>query len=169
MSQDPVVEASRRILVSGAEVVGGLSVAEMTQRHGAIVEGSIGGHFRHVLDHFRLLLEGGAVVDYDARDRGTSIEEDPAEAAHEAGRLVAMLADVENPDRPVTIRTRVGAPGEPVALCGSTLRRELMFCISHAIHHYALISVLLRLEGREVAANFGVAPATVEYRATSAR
>src|SRR5579862_4564517 len=39
---------------------------------------SIGGHYRHCLDHFRTLLEGAADGDlnYDHRERGTLIEQD---------------------------------------------------------------------------------------------
>ena len=57
--------------------------------------GSIGGHVRHCLDHVAALLDGldGGVVDYEARERGTAAEGDPAAAAWVAeldARLAAM-------------------------------------------------------------------------------
>jgi uncharacterized damage-inducible protein DinB len=47
----------------------------------------------------------------------------------------------------------------PVAV-RSTLARELLFVISHTIHHQALIAVLLSAAGRTVPEAFGLAPST---------
>ena len=52
----------------------------------------------------------------------------------------------------------------------STLARELVYCIAHAIHHYALISVMARLMEVKLPENFGVAPSTVAHqKATAAK
>lgn len=45
----------------------------------------------------------------------------------------------------------------------STLSRELVFASSHTVHHFALISVIARLQSVEVTSAFGVAPATASY------
>ena len=44
--------------------------------------------------------------------------------------------------------------------------RELQFLVSHTIHHYALIGVLLAAEGFDVSLEFpefGVAPSTLTH------
>jgi len=44
----------------------------------------------------------------------------------------------------------------------------MMFCINHAIHHYALIAMLLRSEQKVVPEGFGVAPSTIRHRLQTA-
>jgi membrane protein DedA with SNARE-associated domain len=51
-------------------------------------------------------------------------------------------------------------PRQPVA---SGISRELTFLVSHSIHHYALIGVILRLNGILVPQQFGFAPSTIFY------
>ena len=42
--------------------------------------------------------------------------------------------------------------------------RELLFLISHTVHHFALIAFMLRSFGIEPGDKFGVAPSTLRYR-----
>ena len=44
---------------------------------------------------------------------------------------------------------------------GSTFGREMVYAIAHAIHHYALISIMARLMEVSLPEHFGVAPSTV--------
>ena len=56
------------------------------------------------------------------------------------------------------------APGDsPVT--GSTVGREMVYAIAHAIHHFALISVMARMMGVKLPEHFGVAPSTVAHEA----
>jgi hypothetical protein len=48
---------------------------------------------------------------------------------------------------------------------GSTVGRELMYAVAHAIHHYALIAVMCGMLEVPVPAGFGVAPSTLKYHA----
>jgi hypothetical protein len=48
-------------------------------------------------------------------------------------------------------------------LCASTVARELQFLLSHTVHHYALIALILRLQGFEPGEEFGVAPSTLAH------
>jgi hypothetical protein len=50
-------------------------------------------------------------------------------------------------------------------LTGSTFGRELVYCIAHAIHHYALISIMARLMEVKLPEHFGFAPSTVAHNA----
>ena len=45
----------------------------------------------------------------------------------------------------------------------SSVERELQFLSSHTVHHYALIAVILRLNGVQPEEGFGVAPSTQRY------
>ena len=46
----------------------------------------------------------------------------------------------------------------------STLGREIMFAVSHAIHHHALIAMLCGIRAIPVPEDFGVAPSTIAYQ-----
>src|SRR3974377_10980 len=49
-----------------------------TRKISVAFNASIGGHYRHCLDHFRSLLDAAVSgdLDYDHRERGTLIEQD---------------------------------------------------------------------------------------------
>ena len=59
-----------------------------------------------------------------------------------------------------------GSPADSELL--SSIGRELEAVRSHTVHHFALISVLLRYYGLPVPSDFGVSQATLLYRAESA-
>jgi uncharacterized damage-inducible protein DinB len=45
----------------------------------------------------------------------------------------------------------------------TTFGRELQYLLSHTVHHFALIGVMLRLLGVDPGSDFGVAPSTLRY------
>ena len=53
---------------------------------------------------------------------------------------------------------------ETESVCiSSSFIRELIFTSSHTVHHYALISVLAKLQGAKIQSGVGVAPATASF------
>lgn len=139
----------------------------------------VGAHLRHCLDFYRAVLRGlGEAVDqrpridYDRRERVVPIERDPAAALAELTATRQALVELSIPaDRSVLVRA------DTIELDGddseelwqqSTLGREMMFLISHTIHHFATIATLLRAEGIDPGDDFGVAPATLAFRSRSA-
>jgi len=134
---------------------------------------SIGGHYRHCLDHFRSLLDAAAEGDlnYDHRERGTLIENDRF-AALNATRELREGYERLNPallqrSLAVTCKTSYASSGSQAS--PSTVGREIMYSVAHAVHHYALIGVMGGLMGVTLPAGFGVAPSTLKHQATSAK
>jgi uncharacterized damage-inducible protein DinB len=127
--------------------------------------GSVGAHLRHVADFVAALLRdlAGGAVDYDRREREERAEREPARARARLLRLrdeVAALGRLD-PARELRVRSEaclVGAEWQR-----STLARELGGLLSHTVHHYALIAVLLRARGVEPPAELGVAPSTLAH------
>lgn len=144
-----------------------LDAGNYSRTHPTVLGSSLGGHFRHALDHFRNLLAGteDGEVDYDLRQRQTPVETDPHTAASEAVAIARRLEAHVGTDRDLElcVRQRV-RPDEPALPVHSTFGRELAFCVSHAIHHFALMRVIGALDGLEFPASFGVAPSTLAYR-----
>ena len=130
---------------------------------------SIGGHYRHCLDHFRALLDAGerGILDYDHRERGTLVETDRFAAINETRALregfEQMPAAWLERELDVTCKTSYASTGSQTS--GSTVGREIMYVVAHAVHHYALIGIMGGLMGLQMPAGFGVAPSTVQYQA----
>jgi hypothetical protein len=142
----------------------------------------MGQHLRHSLDHYRKLFEGVAspasstrassspptitTIQYDVRDRGTTIESDLAAARREVDRLMAEVQALpeEALTRPVHAAFVLSAGGEQASL-PSTLGRELGFCTHHAIHHHALIrAIASALDiNAKLPSDFGLAPSTAHH------
>ena len=79
------------------------------------------------------------------------------------------LERVEEADKAVSVRLDGSSThADPEPWSQSTIRRELQYLQAHTVHHYALIAFILRLQGREPAASFGVAPSTLRHRKAAA-
>lgn len=134
---------------------------------------SIGGHYRHCLDHFCSVFDGLAeeMADYDARKRDLRIEtlRDVALAKTRALRRLADEMPESRLDCFIWARSKVSYASESSPMAASTVGRELMFCIVHAIHHYALMGVMCRLLDVPLPDGFGVAPSTIKHNEEMAR
>lgn len=129
----------------------------------------LGTQFRHVLDHYRSFVQGREAgrIDYDARLRDGLTETDPAEAAAQARTMIAELEriHVEDGSRALAVQMDTGGGQRMPDWRPSSLGRELQFLVSHTVHHYALIKLLLEDVGIDAGADFGVAPSSLAHQA----
>lgn len=129
---------------------------------------SIGGHYRHCLDHFEKLFDGieDSSIDYDSRRRDQRLETDRnfAMARTKDLRLSVRKLDERILHHSIQIRCAVSQDEGVSPAVTSTIERELMFCISHSIHHFALIAMMCREMGVPLSEDFGVAPSTLKFR-----
>lgn len=164
-----ILSAAVAILVQGEELLNTLSTADYTRRVPAVFNACIGGHYRHCLDHFASLLRGAGVelVDYDHRERDPRVESRPDFALFVTRDLRERLnaLTVTALAAPVHARCEVSYEHGDSPITDSSLARELAYCIAHAIHHFALISVMAHLLNVKLPENFGVAPSTVAHLA----
>jgi len=127
------------------------------------VSGSMGAHVRHTIDHVSALVDAptGGAVDYDSRRRGTNVETSRASGLAELHRLADRLQWLAEAAlaAPVELSAVVDRSGQRVA-ARSTLGRELVFVMSHTIHHQAIIALLLASTGHSTPERFGLAPST---------
>jgi uncharacterized damage-inducible protein DinB len=177
MNSNPPTETGELILAvletlrQGETLLGEINDETYTHRLPVAFNASIGGHYRHCLDHFRSLLEAAAAGDlnYDHRVRGTLVETDRFAALNATRELLAGYEklDPQLLSRPlmVTCQTSFSTSGSQSS--PSTLGREIMYSVAHAVHHYALIGIMMGLLGRPLPAGFGVAPSTLKHQALS--
>lgn len=167
MGTNQLLAAMDEVLAQGEALLAGLSDAQY--RESAETGASIGAHYRHSLEHFKILLEaaGGGTVDYDRRARDPQLETERLTAlrvTHEFRQAARFLATLP-PDRPIEARYKISYAGTGACSAVSTLGREIMYAVSHAIHHYALIALTCGQRRVAVPAHFGVAPSTLAHRA----
>jgi uncharacterized damage-inducible protein DinB len=165
-----ILDASVAILAHGEDLLRALNAESFTRKVPVVFNASIGGHYRHCLDHFTSLLLAldADEVDYDHRKRDPRIETQPEFALALTGEMRRTLEQLTSDTLCAEVKARCEVSythgNSPVTR--STLARELVYCIAHAIHHYALISVMARLMHVELPENFGVAPSTVAHSRT---
>lgn len=152
-------------------LVGRLRDEDYTRAGQPAYGSGIGSHLRHCLDHYTNFFAGLAAgrIDYDARARDPRIEQQRSHALVVMKGLRAQLQALsgQNGDRVVQVKMDCGDDQDPASWwTGSTVRRELQFLISHTVHHYALIAMILRLQHIDPGVGFGVAPSTLRYQAS---
>jgi uncharacterized damage-inducible protein DinB len=164
-----LIEAAIATLEQGERLLLDLDQEAYVRTVPVAFNASIGGHYRHCLDHFRSVLEaaGAEELNYDLRERGTPIETDRA-AALEATR--SLRAGYERLEvgllpRPLAVTCKTSYTAADSQTTGSTVGREIMYAVAHAVHHYALIGVMAALFGLRLPAGFGVAPSTLKHQA----
>ena len=133
---------------------------------------SIGAHYRHVLDHFTCLLEGlrSGQIDYDQRERRPEIEISRSTALLVTESIMAGFRVL--PDdilrQTCTVIYSVGYEETEAQAVQSNVGREVMFCVGHAIHHYAILKMLCQTMSVRLPYEFGIAPSTLKHLETAA-
>ncbi|KAF0682326.1 Aste57867_25553 [Aphanomyces stellatus] len=167
----PVYNAFSAILQQQNVVLRGLSDDEYSFRCPTL-HASTGGHVRHSLDHLRRSLAlTDAHIRYDVRERNTLVEQNRTAAIDEVDAILAAATasrvDAAQLHQPVHAAFMLSAEGTQVDLA-STVEREMAFAVHHAIHHNALIKVIISTHFPHVKLppTFGVAPSTLNFQAT---
>jgi hypothetical protein len=160
------------VLAQGTSLLDSLDDETYTAMPPVASEASIGAHYRHCLDHFGALLTGDASggIDYDARKRDPELENNRRAALEMTRHLQDLASSLDSSilASTVTVRCGVSYTESHSPVVHSSFEREVMFSISHAIHHYAVIAMICRLLGALLPEGFGIAPSTVHYRKESA-
>lgn len=161
----PVIVANLHCLEQAIELLERLpasAFARIDSRHAK----TAGPHLRHVLDHYSSFLSGLPKfrVDYDARERDLRLETEIPFAVDRLREIAGglLLVDRELFEMPIEIRLEAGG-AEEEQWSRSTVRRELQFLLSHTVHHFALIAMVLERHGIAVPDDFGVAPSTLKH------
>jgi hypothetical protein len=172
-----LVAENTGLLEQGVDLIESLDPEVYTCNAHASFTSGVGRHFRHILDFYDRLLAGlDSVVDYEARKRDVRVETDVQYAVGVARRQIEALtaissasADSNGGEPSAESETRVRLEVLDDAGSGivtrSTIARELAALASHTVHHYAIIAMVLRVQGVEVDHAFGVAPSTLRHLA----
>lgn len=164
-----LVSENVKVLRHAALVVGGLDEGRFGDPPAAVAGSSVGPHVRHCLDFYDSFLVGlpAGRVDYNLRLRDLATERSPDVARTRLACVADALERIGASCFGSALRVRADGAGDvddPTSWSRSSVARELQFLLSHTIHHFALVAILLRAHGVEPGEEFGVAPSTLEHR-----
>lgn len=161
------VNGAVEALEQGVKIINRVTSTQYSAVCAPYVASSMGEHIRHVLDMFHALEKGAACqcVDYNFRRRGNAVEFERQKALDEFHYFIKLLPRLA--DRKIgsalRVKTEVLLTHTESIAVDSSFDRELIFVAGHAIHHFALIGVIAKLQNIELDAQIGVAPATASY------
>ncbi len=163
-----VVKSNIHFLKQGIDLLNSIEDEQYAFNNGKYFKSGIGRHFRHILEHYQSLIDGySEKINYDDRDRDLRLETDRTFAITTMRSVIDSLqVFVEQPhliDRKIEIQSNESIGEKESPWSESSVRRELQFLISHTVHHYALIALILKTMGIETDEDFGVAPSTLKY------
>ncbi len=130
---------------------------------------SVGQHVRHTLEFYTCLFDGHDVVNYDSRKRDILLESSAQHALVTIGLIAERVKDAKKDYALDLIAELPSGTNEAISV-KSSLARELLYVLEHAIHHMALIRILIKDEAPtfELEDSFGVAYSTMAYRSHEA-
>ena len=172
MNRSALISASEDVLHQGLALLDNINADMFAHKEDGPWGSSIGAHYRHVLDHFLCLIEGlwDAQINYDHRSRNPQIEASIKVARAATIDLIeairAIPEDVLKRDCKVVYSVGYGDKSDQAL--GSVVGRELIFCVGHAIHHYAIMKLLCSVRAVALPNEFGIAPSTLKYQEAQA-
>jgi hypothetical protein len=161
-----IINANIESLEQGDKLVRSLTSEEYQYKPMPLLNSSIGEHFRHIADTYFALMKGVELgqVDFNQRRRGASIESQPEVALVEFQQIKTWLQTLDPiANQKIHIETEVALEITRLVELPSSLVRELIFASSDAVHHYALIAVITKLQNVAIGSNLGIAAATASH------
>ncbi len=162
-------DAAVDLLLQGETFLNEVSDSEYCRAVPEVFNATIGGHYRHVLEHFQLVLAAhpGGFLEYHRRDRDRETETSVRRALQRTREMVRAFREIEfEPDSaPVEVHDTLA--DDPEALpqsCTSSIEREILYAVHHAVHHFALIRVMGEPMGLRFPEGFGVAASTRHHQ-----
>lgn len=156
-----LLAANLQVLQQGAELLRQVNDEQYTLTAAPLFAYGVGSHVRHCLDSYACFLRGlpNGRIDYDQRERDELTAQDRLHACARIELTLSLLQELLTRNAPAELNVRQ----DGLVWARSSIARELQFLLSHTVHHYALIALILRLQGFHPAAEFGVAPSTLQH------
>src|SRR3974377_1888033 len=155
-----LIVASQDVLLQALGLLFNIWDATYSRMVEAPYSASIGRHYRHVLEHFQCLVRGirSGEINYDARERNQRLETEVTYATIATCDVLRAIKNYTKVSlaRPCKVVNSVSYGSGETAVMESNIRRELSYCVGHAIHHYAIIRLICSHLGVELPGDFGI-------------
>ena len=167
-----LVVASQDVLLQALGLLFKIWDATYSRMAEAPYRASIGGHYRHVLEHFQCLVRGirSGEINYEARERNPRLETEVTYATIATCDVLRAIKNYTEVSlaRSCKVVNSVSYGSGEASVMESNVGRELAYCVGHAIHHYAIIRLICSHLGVEMPKEFGIAPSTLKSGASIA-
>lgn len=163
-----VVKSNIYFLEQGVSLLSSITDDEYSYNNGKYFKSGIGRHFRHIVEHYISLINGYTEkINYDLRERDLKLETNRklmiSELRNTIDSIETFGLNSELIDKKIEVKSNEGIREGESPWSVSSIRRELQFLVSHTVHHYALIGLILKTMDVEVPEDFGVAPSTLKH------
>ena len=163
MPPSQLLESATDVLLQGLHLLFQLDDRAYSRVAPAPYNASVGSHFRRVLERLRCLVNGfrPGEIDYEAPERNARLEEQVVYASVACCDVLRAFKKFtkETLNKDCVVICSGGNDRHPSAPVGSTLGRELEYCIGHALHHFDIIRLMCDSMHVRVPMEFGDAGA----------
>lgn len=128
-------------------------------------DNTVGKHVRHIIEMYHCLINtyDNGTVDYDKRERNSTIEIDSSVAIENLLQILQTISNKE--DKALLLNSYYDFYATAPETIQTTFHRELAYALEHCIHHMAIIRIAVEsnFPYLKVAPTFGVATSTLRY------
>lgn len=148
------------------DIIQQFSVEDYSKKLNILNGSSIGMHTRHILEFYTCFLKttNSSQICYDNRDRKLIYEIDPDSSI---SCFKSIQNDIQklNLESEISIQTNTGVSENENEFVQSTIGRELLYTLDHAIHHMAILKIGTQMNFNNISfpEGFGVAPSTIRH------
>lgn len=159
---------TRKIITQLQRLLNQMETASYADSLPILQGSSVGQHLRHVIEFYvclsRQMADG--IINYDDRERNHQLESDLGYTRQVLDELSSEVAEWHT-DRPLQLRAIYGDVAG--TLVPTSLARELVYLIEHAVHHMAIVKLAVAHHFPHIAlpASFGTAHSTLQHREAS--
>ncbi len=170
MTLNVLKQSTINILQQVADLVQQIDDNHYSEQLDLLSKNTIAKHVRHILELYVQLIAGlpQNEINYDKRERNLLLEHNKNYTIDFINDLKTAILNLETEQEILPLRTFI--QNEELVV-NTTLERELVYNIEHAIHHMAIMQIACNHCFKYVILdkNFGVAYATVQYNNTCAQ
>ena len=157
-----VSKVSKKLLEELKYVINQLDNTDYSKPLDLLSGSTVGQHTRHILEFYQCFIEGNSSkeIDYDLRKRNVTIETNTDFACKFIDHINYSIDKIS--DCTIILKSNNGDESQFIS---SSIERELVYNIEHAIHHMAIIKIAVLNDFSNIVLppHFGVAPSTVQY------
>lgn len=131
---------------------------------------TISKHVRHIVELYLQLLAGipNNEINYDKRERNLLIESNRLYTLNFINDLQKNILLIEEKEQLIVLSSLIN---DEEILVNTSIERELIYNIEHAIHHMAIIQIAVNHYFKYISLdnNFGIAYATIKHKDSCAQ
>ncbi|MEM9672013.1 MAG: DinB family protein [Cyclobacteriaceae bacterium] len=171
MQNPPLISSNQTLFSQLTVVLTQLSEHDYQRPLQILRNGTIGQHVRHILEFYQALIQGAPNrrICYDDRARASALENNMDVALQTIQYLTKTINSISI-SQPLVLVSKLDKSGlsssNTAVQSSSSVGRELLYCLEHAIHHMAIIRIGIEQTWPKVVvvADFGVAPSTIRHQ-----